>query len=222
MSIASISPNFGPVVQSEFLSLYPTILQHARFVFRARNPCDREEAEAEAIAAAFESFVRLKARGKEPARDFPSLMATYAVLHVKDGRHVGGSSSSTDALSPKAQSIHGFRIESLCLLLPSSAVSPFSQFGSQRTRDEMEECLGEHRRTPVPEQVCFRLDFPAFLRTLSARDRRLARFLSLGNSAKDASVRFKLSPARITQLRKHWQKEWKTFQEEDAVPRCIR
>jgi hypothetical protein len=203
-------------IHAEFLSLFPAIVRHARFAFRHRNAVDREEAEAEAVAAAFESFVGLKLRGKDPARDFPTLIGTFAVLHVKDGGHVGGHSSSKDALSAKAQAVHGFRVESLPAYQQASFGSVYADPGGQRAQDLFEERLRDNNRTPVADQVCFRVDFPAFLQRLTSRDRRLASYLSLGHSARAASRLFKLGPARITQLRKRWQEEWLNFQGEKS------
>jgi hypothetical protein len=68
-----------------------------------------------------------------------------------------------------------------------------------------------------PDAAAFRLDFPQFLGDLSARDRQLAMFLSLGHSAKKAAERFSLSQGRITQLRQQWCREWQRGQgEEDS------
>ena len=68
---------------------------------------------AEAVAAAFVSYQRLRARGKDPARKFPAMMAACAVRHVRDGRCVGGRRSSKDVLSWRTQVRHGFRVERL-------------------------------------------------------------------------------------------------------------
>lgn len=80
--------------------------------------------------------------------------------------------------------------------------------------DAYEERLHENRRTPIPEQVAFRIDWPRFLRSLSRRDQRLATFLSLGNSAKQAADKFHLSPGRVTQIRQQWCREWRTMNSE--------
>jgi len=205
----------GPAAaHAEFLSLCPIVERHARTVLRHRDPADREESAAEAVAAAFESYLGLKARGKDPVHDFPTRMATFAVLHVQDGRHVGGHASTRDVLSPQAQQKHGFRVEAL----PASTRIPLDRLYSdpdgQQALDAFEERLQDNTQTPVPDQVAFRIDFPAFLRTLSPRDRLMASFLSLGHSAQDAAARFKLSPARITQLRQEWQRAWLAFQGE--------
>jgi hypothetical protein len=103
-------------------------------------------------------YLGLKARGKNP-NDFPSTIAKYAVLHVKDDRHVGGTRSSTDVLSRKAQRRHSFRVMSLA---PANRLSAY------------EERLKDDSRTPVPDQVAFRVDWPAFLQTLTERERHMA------------------------------------------------
>jgi hypothetical protein len=192
---------------ADFLSLVPVIEKQARIAFRDRNATDREEAVAEAVATAFTAYVRLKARGKDPVRDFPSSLASFAVLHVKDGRHVGGRSSSTDVLSCKARQLHGFKVD----LLPTSGTPQACIHPKRNSRcgsDALNDWLQENRRTPVPDQVAFRIDFPQFLRGLSLRDRELARFLGQGHTAMEAASRFKLSPGRITQLRQRWRRDW--------------
>lgn len=192
----------------EFLALVPIVERHARIVFRHLPPVEREEALAEATAAALVAFRSLRRRGLDPVRDFPSQIATYAVLHVKDGRHVGGRCSSTDVLSRKAQRRHGFRVTSL----PASTRQPheelYATVHGQRTVDALEEYLRDNHRTPPPDQAAFRIDFPAFKRSLGRRDRRLLAFLELGHSGKDAAARFRLSPGRVSQLRHAWHREW--------------
>jgi hypothetical protein len=68
--------------------------------------------------------------------------------------------------------------------------------------------LQDNTRSLVPDQAAFRIDFAAFLRELTPRDRDLALFLSLGNSAKQAAAKFRLSPGRVTPLRVGWGQEW--------------
>lgn len=200
-------PGSNPVTD-DFLPLAAIVQRHARIAFRHLPAADREEAVAEATAAALVAFRSLRRRGLDPARDFPSQIATYAVLHVKDGRHVGGRCSSRDVLSRKAQRRHGFRVEAL----PASTCRPHEEiYGTvhgQRQLDTFEECLRDNHRTPPPEQAAFRVDFPAFRRSLRRRDRRLLTFLGMGHSGKDAAARFHLSPGRVSQLRHAWHREW--------------
>ena len=82
-----------------------------------------------------------------------------------------------------------------------------------------EERLRDNTQTPVPDQAAFRIDWPTFFVTLSGRDRRLARYLSLGHSALSAVNKFGLSPGRVTQLRQQWCREWRTLEDMEASER---
>jgi hypothetical protein len=77
-----------------------------------------------------------------------------------------------------------------------------------------EDALADNRSTPIPDQVAFRLDFPAWLRRLNRRDRKLVVFLSLGNTPAEAAERFGVSRARVSQLRFELQSSWQAFQGE--------
>jgi hypothetical protein len=209
-------PNGGRSPHDDFLTLLPIVERHARIVFRDLDDEAREEAAAEVVAAAFEAHVLLKARGRNPV-GFPSSFATYSVLRVKDGRHVGGRSSSRDVLSRKAQQRRGFRVESLPASTRTAFESLYAQGQGQQQQGTLEERLRDNTQTPVPEQVAFRLDFPVFLQALTARDRQMALALAEGHAAKQVADRFGLTPSRVTQLRQQWQqwqREWLVFQGE--------
>jgi hypothetical protein len=200
---------------AEFLALIPTVEKHARFAFRGRPEVDREEAAAEAVAAAYVSYVSLTARGKNPLRDFPSALVAYAVLHAKVGRQTGSPNSTTDALSPLAQRKQGFKVESL----PTSsgiARDRLQSTADLRRHDEFDEQLRDNTRSPVHEQAAFRIDFPEFLAGLGRRDRTLARFLALGHSGHVAATRFGMSEGRVSQLRRAWRERWRESQGEDV------
>ena len=213
LSALSLEGPKGP--HADFLTLIPIVTRHARIVFRGRPAAEREEAVAEAVAAAFESYLALKARGQDPVRDFPSVMATFAVLHVQTGRHVGGHQNTTDVLSPQAQARHHFQVASLSRDAPPP---DWQQDGLRPSRhvlnDVYEERLQDNRQTPIPDQVAFRLDWPAFLQTLSERDRRMALALAEDRPATEVAARFGLSRARVTQLRQHWCQQWRASQED--------
>jgi hypothetical protein len=195
----------------EFLDLIPIVERQARFAFRGRPEADREEAAAEAVAAAYASYVSLKARGKDPVRDFPSALAAYAVLHVKAGRRVGSKNSTTDALSPLAQRKRGFRVESL-RTSSGAARDRVHSTSDRRRQDEFDEHLRDNNRSAVPDQAAFRIDFPEFLGSLGNRDRALVRFLALGNTGQVAAARFGMSEGRVSQLRKTWRERWCQYQ----------
>jgi hypothetical protein len=198
-------------LQQRFLTILPRVEQHARLYFRGlRCPHRRDEAVQETLALAWLWFVRLTARGKDPL-EFPATFAGYAVRAVRCGRRVCGQEKAKDALSPPAQRRHGFAVEPL----PASTRRPVSErlgaVGGQRTQDALEERLRDNTQTPVPEQVCFRIDFPAWLATLTGRERRLVRAMAQGERTQDLGRRFDLSPARISQLRRELHDDWQRF-----------
>jgi hypothetical protein len=63
----------------------------------------------------------------------------------------------------------------------------------------------------VPDQVCFRLDFPVWRLSRTERDRRVIDDLMMGERTLDVSKKHGLSPGRISQLRRDFQNDWLTF-----------
>lgn len=49
------------------------------------------------------------------------------------------------------------------------------------------ESLIDNRRTPVPKQAAFRIDFPRWLNGLTFRDRRIADRLAMGYSTSEVA-----------------------------------
>jgi len=197
----------------DFLELAPVVERHAGVVFRHLDTEAREEAVSEAVAAAFEAHIKLKARERS-AYHFPSVLAHFAVLHVKDDRHVGGRSSSRDVLSRKAQQRRGFRVVPLPMTVRTGYDNRYAQPHGQRQQDLLEECLRDNTQSPVVDQVIFRIDFPVFLKSLTARDRQMAMALAQGHAAKQVAERFHVTAGRVTQLRQLWKREWDTFQQD--------
>ena len=75
----------------------------------------------------------------------------------------------------------------------------------------------ENDRTPVADQVAFRIDFPAWLNGLSARDRQIVDELAVGERPGDVARRFRVSPARISQLRSELRHSWEGFTGDEMV-----
>ena len=65
----------------------------------------------------------------------------------------------------------------------------------------------------MPDQVAFRLDFASWLADLKRRDRKLVRFLAVGNTPSEAAGRFGVSRARMSQLRAELRTSWEAFLE---------
>jgi hypothetical protein len=198
-----------------FLSLLPRIELHGRVVFRnLKCPDQQAEAIAEMLALAWLWVVRLHRQGKNPLQ-FPSAIATFAARQVRSGRRLCGQDKSKDVLSPRAQQRHQFKVEPL----PSSTRCTFEKryatSHGQQTQDAFEERLRDNTQTPVPEQVAFRLDFPAWLCRRSERDRRVIDDLAAGERTMDVANRHGLTAGRVSQLRREFMADWEQFCGED-------
>ena len=135
-------------------------------------------------------------------------MARFGVAQVRDGRRVGNRMRSDDVLSPYARRRKRFVVEHL------------DRFDKQQ--DEWREVLVEDRRTPVPDQVAFRIDFPDWLSRQTKRKRRIAEALAVGHSTSDVARRFGISPGRVSQLRQHFRRSWREFHGDPPVPTAQR
>ena len=204
-------------LHQQFLALLPRIELHARITFRGvRCPAQREDAIAETVALAWKWHVRLAERGKD-VMQFPAAFAALAARAVRSGRRACGHERSRDVLSAVVQRKHGFRVEHL----PASTRSPHEHLYAtphgQALLDAYEERLRGNTLTPVTDQVAFRIDFPAWLRTLTARERRIIRAMARNERTTDLSKEFGLSPGRISQLRQQFCRDWLRFHGEEAA-----
>jgi hypothetical protein len=204
---------------ARFLALLPRLERHARVTFRGlRRPGRQEDAVQEVPALCRQWFLRLTERGRDAAA-FASALAGYAARAGRSGRRLCGTERAREVLSPVAQRKGGFRVEHL----PASTHSPHEQLYAtprgQAPLDALEERLRDNTLTPLLDQVVFRLDFPAWLRTLTGRERRLVRALARGERTQDLSREFDLSPGRVSQLRRAFRDAWLRFHGEQAPGR---
>jgi hypothetical protein len=202
---ATLAP--GPSVdqlRASFLAFLPRIETHAQIAFRdVRCPDRRAECIAEAVALAWRWYVELARRGKD-ATDFVAQFARYAAQAVRCGRRVTGQEKADDVLSPVAQRRHGFAVGSL----PDH---------STLAGNAWDEALIENTRSEVPAQVAFRIDFPAWRRTLAQRDRRLVNLLMTGERTDRAARRFGVSSGRVSQKRQEFRQGWARFVGDDGA-----
>ena|ERR1019366_1999019 len=198
--LAACDPSTDDRVHDSFLPLQSIVERHTNIVFRNLPSVDREEAVAEAVAAAFQSFVSLIRRGKDP-HQFPTMLATRAAQHVLNGRRVGSRCRRGDVFARASRRSLDCRLRSL----------------PHRDDPAWADALVDNRRTPVPDQVSFRCDFPCWLQTLTPRDRKIANQMALGHTTKWMAQRFGLTPARIAQLRRELHALWQGFHGEREV-----
>jgi hypothetical protein len=192
----------APAWHASFLKMLPIIRTCARIAFRHLQPEARDEAIQEVIANAMSAYVRLVELGKT-AVAYPTVLARFAIAQFRDGRRVGASLNIREVLSKYAQRMKRLIVERL------------DHFDIEE--NEWKQAVVEDNQTPVPDQVAFRIDFPAWLASLSGRDRRIAQALALGHSTGRVARRFSLSSGRISQKRREFFDSWKAFHGEGPM-----
>jgi len=177
----SITQPATAAIQHAFVTILPRIVLHARISFR-HVACNDTRENAVAETVAL------------TWKWFVGLVTKA----VKSGRRLCGQEKAKDILSPLAQSRSGF------------TVSPFPEF-STLDGNSFDEALQDNTQTPVPDQVSFRVDFPAWLSTRTERDRLIISSLMLGERTLDVSQKYRVSQPRISQLRREYLEDWCAF-----------
>jgi hypothetical protein len=185
--------------QAGFLSVLPAVQTQAKFRFRKLPASRREDAIQEAIAAACVNYQLLAARWQLDIAH-PGTIADFAVRHVNIGRHVGGrQDGARDVLSPVCHKRHGITV-----------VSCHAHKSGDGTDGWRQVAIAE-RKASIPDTAAFRIDFPAWLKTLTRRDRKIIRAFLAGDSTSTVADRFAISPGRVSQLRREFEQLWHTF-----------
>jgi hypothetical protein len=182
--------------------MLPKITEHAQYQFRNLPWDQREEAVQEVAANACLAYARLAERGCTEWATWSSL-AKYAVRQFRAGRRVGHSLNLKDVTSPYCQRRAGISVESL------------TRWNEQE--QEWRELIVEDRHQSPADVAAFRLDLGAFLKSLSHRNRKLALLLAQGHATGWVAEKFRLSAARVSQLRREIFEAWQQFQ---AEPVC--
>jgi hypothetical protein len=192
------------LLQSSFLAIVlPRVLSHGRVCFCYLKCRDRrEDAIQEMIGLTWQWHLRLAEKGKDATR-FPTALASYAARAVKSGCRVVGQERAQDVLSPLAQQRYHIAVERL----PSY---------STLSGNPLEEALHDNTKSPPDETVCFKLDFTAWLASLSQRDRAFVEDVMIGERTLDVADKYGVSPGRIAQKRREYCQSWRTFCGEDV------
>ena len=133
--------------------------------------------------------------------EFASTLACYAARAVSAVAALPRQLKAKDVLSEVAQQRLGFYV---------GKIPDFSTL----SENPLAEALIDNTRSPVPEQVQFRVDFPGWLTTRTDRDRRIINDMAMGQRTLDLSKRFGISPGRISQLRREFHDDWLRFCDE--------
>jgi hypothetical protein len=158
----------------------------------------KREIITEMIALGWQWVVGINKRGKDPCR-FAVTLAILLARAVWSGRRLCGQEKSHDVMSRRTQYHNGFMIQSLPLY--------------ETVDEDLEEldALKDNTRTPPPDQAAFRIDFPAWIRTHSQRNRRIIRDLMVGHRTKDVARKHGTTAGRISQLRREFAEDWRRF-----------
>ena len=191
---------------ARFLAMLPQIRRQASIAFRNQRFEVREELIQEVIANSYRAWVLLVRRGKESVV-YPTPLAQYAIRQVRGGRRVGGRLNLHDILSPQARRHYGITIERIDRRDPQDGV--------------WNEQLVEDRRAGPAETAAARLDLTAWLRTLTKRNRQIAKALSLGETTGAVARQFGLSAGRVSQLRVWLREHWEQFQSGGQLAGCV-
>jgi len=193
-----------PHLHASFLAIVlPRVLSHGRVCFGGiKCPHRREDAIQDMIGLAWKWHLRLAEKGKD-ATVFPTALASYAASAVKSGSRVAGLERANDVLSPVAQRRHHFYLGRL---------PDFETL----TEHLLCEALVDNTKSPPDETVCFKLDFLAWLASLTERDRRIVEDLMIGERTLDVANKYQISPARISQKRREFCRDWCAFLGDDV------
>jgi len=196
----------GQPLSAAFAAALPKIRGVAGYRFR-RVPCPdaREDRVCETVALCWVWFVRLAQKGRAPDT-FVTALAHYGATAVQSGRRACGQEKAGDVLSRRCQRRRGFTVAAF--QDPADADDPLG--------GALADALRDNTSTPVPDQVQFRCDFPAWKRRLPGVKERLVDRLALGHRTTDLAAAFGLSAGRISQLRKEFNADYAAFCEGTA------
>ncbi len=181
--------------QAGFLELLPDIRSQLRFHFRSLRAEERDEAMAEAVANAAAAYCKLHWMGKVHLA-YPTPLARFAAAHYRAGRRIGARCNANDVMSPVARRRHGINVQRL------------DRFHHE---DGWKEVLVEDGRCTPADLAASRIDFASWLRDLPSQKRRIAKALASGESTNSAARTFRLTPGRISQIRRELSADWQQF-----------
>src|SRR5260370_10896904 len=181
---AAVSKN----LQETFVgNVLPRVEAHGRVYFRhVRCKHRKQELLAEMAALRGRWLVNLARRGKD-VMQFVSKLAVYAARAISSGRRVCGRERVRDAMSASTQRNRGFAVGSL------------PEVGTP-LRGPLADALVDNTVSPELDQVAFRIDFPAWRRTRSQRDRRVIDAMVTDETTSTLARLFGVSAARIPQI----------------------
>jgi hypothetical protein len=165
-------------VQNMFVQQLPSLQKMAKIQFRNLRPEAKQESISNALGLAWKFFHRLAAQGRAQEDGILASCMRFAIKQTREGRTPQGCPRVKDVLARR-------------------------WVGPTRLDDfDLEQFVS--RNTPIPAQVSFRVDVPAFMDTLNNRQRKMAVDLAEGMSTTEAAEKYDLSMGRISQFRREF------------------
>ena len=194
--------------QEKFTASLKAVEDAARFAFRRRRRQDREEALAEARAAAWSAWHGLIRKGKDPVEVGVTGIANNAVRNVRQGRRIGNRTCGRGAMDvqhPRVRRALGLRVVAFAEL-----AGP--QVGSWR------DWLAEDNSISPADQAIFHLDYQTWLAGLPEKKRWVAELLALGHEGFVVARLIGIAQSRVSQLRGELAENWQAFQQPASLP----
>jgi hypothetical protein len=157
----------------------------ASAAFRHLDPEARAEAVQNALALAWKAYEALARQGRGDEAGIIKSCLWYSIRQTRAGRKAEGESRAKDAYKNARKGRVRFE------------------------RAELNHFVGDE--TPIPDQVSFRLDVPAFLATLTDRQRHMAEDLMAGETTSSVAERYGVTPGAVSQFRTRFKHLFDSF-----------
>lgn len=188
--------------QTRFVEILPEIESRLRQALRHLSPEARDDSMENGIVHCMLAYSRLFDQRRAELITAASLV-WYAVLQIQIGRLAGCPMNSKEPLSRYAQLSRRFKV------LPLHHCDP-----------ENEQWINDviaSRQASIVDQVAIKLDFVAWLGSLCRRTRSIATDLARGFTTSEVGRKYRVSPGRVSQVRRELQISWREFQKEPAL-----
>lgn len=172
-------------LQSVFVAHLPELQRAARSAFRNLPPEQREENVQNVLALCWKTYRSLVLKGRADAAEMLSSILYYAIQQTKCGRTINGCPVAQDTYERRRR-------------------------GTVSIEDiDVHDLMG--RTTPVIEAVSFRIDMPRFFKTLTEKQRHMARLLASGFSTSEVAELIGVTPGRVSQFRQQFRQLYDEF-----------
>ena len=171
-------------LQDCFTTRLPWMQRIAHMHFGHLNAEQRDEAVQNTLALAWKFFHRLFEQGRANPVILKSVL-WFAVKQTKSKRTVQGRARSKDAMDYRERGRVRFE------------------------QSDLDGLIGRH--TPVPDQVSFRVDVPAFFSTLKPRQQALAYDLASGMTTSEVAEKHGVTRGAISQFRARFKRWYDEF-----------